>query len=143
MIHHWNGFPGASRSTLLTTSTSCICPGRQLVYECTVTGSAVQASVWRGSALDCSRGISLLHGVFMDTGYANGTCNGGAIFAHITGHDGDRFTSRLIVNTSLDMNGKEIECAYDDGRDRFTVNTTTIRIRTGWYFSKRFIKLDL
>jgi hypothetical protein len=67
----------------------------------------------------------------MDTGYANGTCNGGDIFARITNHTGDQFTSRLIVNTSLDMNSKEIECAYDDGRDRYTVNTSTVRIRTG------------
>ena len=119
----------------MLTTTSCVCPGRQLLYECTVAGSAIQSTVWRGSALDCSRGISLLHGQFMDTGYANGTCNGGAIFARITSHVtvGDRFTSQLIVNTSLDMNGKEIQCAFDDGRDRTPVNTSTIRITTGWY----------
>ena len=83
--------------------------------------------------MDCSRGISLLHGQFINTGYANGTCNGGAIFARIISHDGGQFISRLTVNTSLDMNGKEIECAYDDGRDSFIVNTSTVRIRTGWY----------
>ena len=92
--------------------------------------------------MDCTRGISLLHGQFIDTGYANGTCNGGAVFARIYSLVDDRFISRLTVNTSLDMNGKEIECAYDDGRDRFTVNITTVRIRTGQYF-KWLIKLDL
>ena len=69
----------------------------------------------------------------MDTDYANGSCNGGAVFARITSYVGDRFTSRLTVNTSLDMNGKEIQCAFDDGRDRTLVNTSTIRITTGWY----------
>ena len=121
---------GASGGMLLTT-TSCICPGRQVTYECTVAGSAIQSTVWRGSALDCSRGISLDHGQFMDTGHANGTCNGGAIFSRITSHVGDRFTSQLIVNTSLDMNGKEIECVSDNGRDRTPVSTNTIRLTTG------------
>ncbi len=66
----------------------------------------------------------------MDTGYANGTCNGGAIFARITSHIGDRFISQLTVNTSLDMNGREIQCASDDGRDRIPISTNTIRITT-------------
>ena len=100
------------------------------MYECTVVGSAIQSTVWRGNALDCSSGISLLHGQFLD---ASGTCNGGAILARITSYDGDRFTSQLIVNISLDLNGKEIQCAYDNGRERTPVNTSTIRVITGWY----------
>ena len=115
---------------ILLTSTSCICPGRQLVYECTVVGPTIQYTVWRGSALDCS-GISLRHGEFVDTRRASGTCNNGAIFGRITSYMGDSFTSQLIVNSSLDLNGKEIECAFDDGTNRITVNTSTVRIRTG------------
>ena len=68
----------------------------------------------------------------MDTGHENGICNGGDIFARITSHDGDHFTSQLIVNTSLDLNGKEIGCAVDDGRDRTPVNASTITLTTGW-----------
>ena len=68
----------------------------------------------------------------MDTGHANGTCNDGAILGRITSITGDRYTSQLIVNTSLDLNGKEIKCAYDDGANRIEVNTTTVRIITGW-----------
>ena len=93
----------------------------------------IQFTVWRGSALECSSSeISLRHGEFEDTGHANGTCNGGDIFARITSHFGDRFTSQLIVNTSLDMNGKEIECAVDDGRDRTAVGASIITLTTGW-----------
>ena len=114
----------------LLTSTSCICPGRQLVYECTVVGPTIQYTVWRGSALDCS-GISLRHGEFVDTGRVSGTCNNGAILGLITSYMGDRFTSQLIVNTSLDLNGKELECAFDDGANRMSVNTSIVRIRTG------------
>ena len=68
----------------------------------------------------------------MDTGHANGTCNGGNILARITSYSGDRFTSQLIVNTSLDLNGREIQCAYDNGRDRTIVNASTITLTTGW-----------
>ena len=83
--------------------------------------------------MDCSSGeISLRHGEFMDRRHANGTCNGGDIFASITNNTGDRFTSQLIVNTSLDLNGKEVECAVDNGRDRIRINASTIAVTTGW-----------
>ena len=126
---------GASNPQGLTllTATSCICPGRQLMYECTVVGPEIQFTVWKGNALDCSSGeISLRHGEFMDMGHANGTCNGGNILARITSYSGDSFTSQLIVNTSLDLNGREIQCAYDNGRDRTVVNASTITLTTGW-----------
>ena len=119
----------------LLTSTSCICPGQQLVYECTVVGPTIQYTVWRGSVLDCS-GISLRHGDFVDTGRASGACNNGAILGRITSYRDDSFTSQLIVNSSLDLNGKEIECAFDDGTNRITVNTSTVRIRTGTWVLK-------
>ena len=127
----------AQSLTLLTTS-SCICPGRQLVYECTVADPQIQFTVWKGSAFDCSSNsneISLRHGDFEDTGSENGICNGGAIFANITNHVGDHFTSQLIVNTSLDMNGREIQCIVDDAgalHGRTVVNASTIRLTTGW-----------
>ena len=90
--------------------------------------------------MECSSSeISLRHGEFEDTGHANGTCNGGDIFARITRDGGDRFTSQLIVNTSLDMNGREIECAVDDGRDRTPVGASMITLTTGW--CRRQIKI--
>ena len=104
------------------------------MYECTVVdhNSRIQFTVWRGSALVCNSGeISLRHGEFEDTGHASGTCNDGAIFANITRHIGDHFTSQLVVNTSLDMNGKGIECAVDDGSSRIPVNASTITLTTG------------
>ena len=90
--------------TMLTRS-SYICPGRQLVYECTVVGHAIQYTVWKGTgALDCGSGISLRYGLFIDTGYANGTCNSGAAFACITNNTGGCYTSQLTVNANLDFN---------------------------------------
>ena len=90
--------------------------------------------MWKGSAFDCSSNsneISLRHGNFEDTGRENGICNRGAIFARITSHDGGQFTSQLTVNTSLDMNGSEIQCVVDDGVGRMVVNASTITLATG------------
>ena len=55
----------------------------------------------------------------------------GAILGRITSYCDDSFTSQLIVNSSLDLIGKEIERAFDDGTNRITVNTSTVRIRIG------------
>ena len=82
--------------------------------------------------MSCNSGeISLRHGNFEDNGHESDTCNGGAIFANITRRIGDRFTSQLTVNTSLDMNGKNIECVVDDGSNRTPVNASTITLTTG------------
>ena len=113
------------------TASSCICPGRQLVYECTVVGQAIQYTVWKGSALDCGSGISLRHGLFSDTGYANGTCNNGAVFARIVSNTGGCYTSQLTVNTSLNFNNESIQCYFDDGARETLVNTSTVRIISG------------
>ena len=103
------------------------------MFECTSTGSTVQFTVWKGSALrDCSSGrISLRHGKFLNSGYANGTCNNGAIWASITSANGNSFKSQLVINTSLELDGKSIECAADDGIVEAVIDTATINIITG------------
>ena len=101
------------------------------MYECTLVGQLIQYTVWRGSALGCSSGISLRHGRFVTTGYANGTCNGGAVFARIINGTGGCFTSQLIVNTSVGSNGESVQCLYDDGQREIPVNSTTISLISG------------
>ena len=113
------------------TKSTCICSGQQLVFECTIAGSEIQFTVWRGSALDCSSGLSLSHGRFSGSGYENGTCNNGAIMAQINSINGSCSTSRLIVNTSLSLDGESIKCAYDDGTVETDVDTQIIRISKG------------
>ena len=102
------------------------------MYECTVVGQAIQYTVWRGSALNCGSGISLCHGLFIDTGYANGTCNNGAVFARIVSNTGGCYTSQLlIVNASLNLDGESIQCYFDDGSRETLINTSIIRIISG------------
>ena len=89
--------------------------------------------MWRGSALDCTggSGISLRHGQFRGSGYANKTCNNGAILAHITNITGNCYVSQMVVNASLNFDGESVLCAYDDGTVETVVDTITIRITTG------------
>ena len=88
--------------------------------------------MWKGTgALDCGSGISLQHGMFIDSGYANGTCSNRAAFARITNNTGGCYTSQLIINASLDFNGESIQCYFDDGSRETLVNTSTIRVLSG------------
>ena len=81
--------------------------------------------------MDCGSGISLRHGLFIDTGYANGTCNNGAVFAHIVSNTGGCYTSQLMVNASLNFDGESIQCYFDDGSMETLINTSTIRVVSG------------
>ena len=117
----------------LLTRTSCVCPGHQLLYECTIVGSALQYTVWKGGvlAMDCNSEVSLRHGQFIESGYTNATCNGGDVFARIVNITESCYISQLIVNTSLSLNGKSVECAFDNGAIEETVNSMVIRLTTG------------
>ena len=119
---------------VLKSESSRTCAGQQVVFECTIVGSAIQFTVWRGNALalDCTSGIiSLRHGQFIQSGYANATCNSGAILASITNITGNCYVSQLIVNTTLSLNNKNVECVSDDGSVETVIDTKTIRIITG------------
>lgn len=93
--------------------------------------------MWRGSALDCIGGISLRHGQFTGSGYANETCNNGAILASITNITGNCYVSQMVVNASLNLDGESVQCAYDDGTVERVVDTITIRITTGLVKKKK------
>ena len=103
------------------------------MFECVTVGPAIQFTVWRGNALDCSNGISLRHGLFRDTGYANATCNNGAVVARIVSLENNCHTSQLTVNTSLNFDGKSVQCSSDDGSSETPVGIRVISITTGSY----------
>lgn len=116
----------------ITSGSSCTtCPGQQLVLECIISGSEIQLTRWRGSALQCSSdsGISLRYGEFITSGYANDTCNNGAILATMTSIAGSCYTTQLIVNTSLNLDGQSVECFSDDGSVESPVDAYTLRIK--------------
>ena len=88
--------------------------------------------MWRGSALDCSNGISLRHGLFRDTGYANASCNNGAVMARIVTSVNNYTTSQLAIrSTSLNFNGKHIQCSFDNGSTETVVGRESIDLMAG------------
>ena len=117
----------------------CTCPGRELRLECTVEGGGI--TEWSGTAFDCLQGnneIVLRHSQFSESGEATGECNNGIIIGRSLNRrlkiDGLKFlyTSQLTIQLPLekDMNdtleGKTVECIYDDGTITTTINTHTI-----------------
>ena len=97
-----------------------------MTYECTVIGSPLGTTVWRGTAFDCTSGeISLLHRAYAETSVlrAYGECNNGLITAKsLSVADSMCYTSQLNITISNDVIGKSIECHYDDS------NTTTLQL---------------
>ena len=110
------------------------CPGQQVVFECTIfRASVIQLTLWSGSALDCTSGISLSHVQFINSGHSSGTCNNGAILARMISIVDNCYTSQLIVivNTSSNLDGESIRCSFDDGLMQEPVDTKTIRTPGG------------
>ena len=107
----------------LTTDDRCICPGDILTYECTVIGSQLGTTVWRGTAFDCTSGeISLLHSAYEEDSAVYGDCNNGLITAksfHVT--NSMCYSSQLNITVNAGMIGKSVECYYDS-------NTATLHL---------------
>ena len=115
----------------------CSCPGRELRLQCTVVGSG--NTLWKGTAFDCntpSNEIVLRHFQFV-SGVA-GTCNNGMIVGRSLNRTVDgpnsTFTSQLVIrlpllnatNSSESLDGRTIECIYDNGTHVTNVGTHVI-----------------
>ena len=93
-----------------------MCPGCELVVECTVTGGA--ATVWQGTVFDsCQNGeITLRHSQFNTGTVLNRSCRTmpPIVGRSVSVADGS-YTSQLLVNISEDLFGRTIECANSSG----------------------------
>ena len=125
----------SAQSEHLTLRSECVCPGYNLVYECTVKGRPEGATVWQGTAFDClSNEITLLHNRFNNG--TVGVCNNGAVVGKSIGIKNGCYTSQLTFKLSTDMIGESVVCIHDDT----TTNThmigssTRIVTTTGYYF---------
>ena len=80
------------------------------MYECRVTGSG--ATVWTGTAFDCSNNeIIILHSS-SSTGFEN-TCNDGAIVGYLIRAENNTYVSQLIVSVSAEIVDMSITCFHD------------------------------
>ena len=108
--------------------TSCICPGQEAVFRCTVDGGV--ATVWRGSALEnCTDGsIILRHSQFRDVYIINESCGtSGFIIGKAISAENGSYTSHLTVFANQELNGSIIVCATDGELlgSRIQILTTT------------------
>ena len=113
----------------LVQKSCCTYPGYTSTYECTIVGTPLGTTVWRGSAFDClSREIALLHSQFTEN-VAYGVCNNGSIVGRSLWTENGCYTSQLNVTVNSDMIGKSIECAYDGG-DNIVLTIDSLNITT-------------
>ena len=94
---------------------SCICPGYEAVFECTVDDGVTTA--WRGSALEnCSDGTVILRHSKFDEGHTiNETCGtSGPVVGRAISAENGSYTSQLSILVNQELNGSTIECATDD-----------------------------
>ena len=95
------------------------CLGGNLTLECTVIGEGRDTTVWQGTAFrGCDNNeILLLHNRFKEAQGASGVCNGGAIqgWSVRVGKRNSTYISRLEVEITAEMIGKDIVCNRDNG----------------------------
>ena len=102
-----------------------------MTYQCTVFGGA--ATVWRGTAFDCSF-INNEIVIFHDINYTSQnplTCNNGAIIGQVVRAENDSYTSQITVQISDELNGTTVVCAHDNGTDSIEIGSAILDITTG------------
>ena len=123
-------FVSAENEFLAPPNFICGCPGQVLTYNCTVDGTRGMATLWSGTAFNCSGNaneIILRHNKFNGTSKA---CNQGAITAQSVGaQDNMYFTSQLQVTVSSGLNNKTVECSVVNSN--VTVGEAQIRVVQG------------
>ena len=125
-----NTFTDLSEETVLTTLSSCICPGYEAVFRCTVDDGV--ATVWRGSALEnCSDdSIVLRHSQFRGGHTINKTCGtSGQVIGQTISVVNGSYTSQLTINVTQQIIGSPIVCGTDDEYS----SSTQIMSSTGMY----------
>ena len=121
----------ASNGLSVPANARCSCPGEFLVFTCTVVGGGV--TLWRGTAFNCpsDNEIILRHSQYVSGG-ASGECNGGAITGQgLQNVVNNHFISQLNITLSAALNGRSVECAYNDGQQTSRIGIFTLTIITG------------
>ena len=95
-----------------------------MTYECTVKGGTDGATVWRGSAFNCSgNDIGIVHDPDVSD---SGSCNNGALVAQKLMATDGFYTSQLNVTISSDIIGRSVECAYSEEHTTSKIGTENI-----------------
>ena len=119
-----------ANSSVLTVVSSCICPGHEAVFECTVDDGVT--TVWRGSALEnCSDGSIILRHSKFDEGHTiNETCGtSGPVVGHAISAENGSYVSQLTISVTQQIIGSLIECTADV--EQLNSSGIQIRLSTG------------
>ena len=106
-------------------STTCLCPGDMLLYECTTVGRGT--TVWRGSAFMSCDYIALLHSQFDQSTY--GICNNGALIGNSVRVENGSYTSQLNITISRELDKTSIECIHDNHTQLLSVGMSTLELK--------------
>ena len=99
----------------MTAVTECICPGQNVIYQCTVTGEGF--TVWGGTAFQCTGdSITLRNSDFGSVSSpAVGECNDGQIIGRGVSQENNSYTSQLNITLSEGLVGETVTCGVDSG----------------------------
>ena len=102
----------------------CLCPGETLIYQCVVPSGT--ATVWRGSAFNCTSSTIILHHSQYTSGSSGGECNDNSIRGQGLYVANSSYVSILNITVNSDYSNKTIECAYYDGSRLIPVGRSII-----------------
>ena len=120
-------------------STTCLCPGDNLRFECTIVGKGT--TLWTGSAFMTCDYIALLHSRF--TQGTSGTCNSGSLIGRSVGVESGCYTSQLNITISRELDESSIECVHDNGTQLLTVGTSKVKLKGKHHGIKSQIKTKM
>lgn len=96
---------------------------------CTVLGN-VGATIWRGSAIECPETDELIF-LHLIRFTATRGCNGGTIIGRGVEVNDMCHISQLNITLDSSMDGKNIECFYDNGSFVKLIGNSSVAITSG------------
>ena len=121
----------ASENGTMSMINNCTCEGHVQIYECSVIGYG--ATIWRGSALDCSSSTNEIVILRSDSVNRSITCNNGEIYivGHLVRRENNSYVSQLSVSVSSEVIGRNISCYHEVGIDTIEIGTSQLEISAG------------
>lgn len=117
----WNLSGSSSGTNSLVAINSCTCEGHTQIYECRVTGNG--ATIWKGSALDCSSSRNEIIILSSDSVNRSRICNNGAIAGRLVRRENDSYLTQLSVSVSSEVISRNISCYHEVGHDLVEIGT--------------------
>ena len=92
------------------------------------------ATVWKGSAFDCPFGRIILRHTQFASGGAIGLCNNGDVVGRGVLQQNNCFTSQLNITLRSNLNGRSIECVYENVENVTLVGRRVINVTSGNFY---------